>query len=378
MFIQLSAYIVDPDSENRQELADFLHGLGVTITQQLDTPEQLDGALSRSEPPQIVIVNLDPGAGESLRLIEDLPAKHPNVSFFVMSQVLDPQLLMDAMSRGFREFIPLPIQEAKFQEALERVARANNVGRRGKVIHVVPTIGGVGSTTIACNTAATLAKSGKTVLVDLDLVRGSVASAFDAEPKYCLTDVMENAQNVDPQMLQNALWLHEKSGLHLLSRPELPEDTQRVNQPVLSRLIGVLGRMFDYVVLDSVMSIDPIYSTAVAMADLNMIVMQLNVPSARNAERFVGALRRMGVESNKIGLAVNRYVRKGWDIDPREVERALGLDIKWMIPNDFKNAIAAINYGEPAVLRTPRCELSHAVRALTADIAIADRAAKAA
>jgi Flp pilus assembly CpaE family ATPase len=27
-----------------------------------------------------------------------------------------------------------------------------------------------------------------------------------------------------------------------------------------------------------------------------VLVMQLNVPSAKNAERFVGALRRMGVE----------------------------------------------------------------------------------
>jgi len=29
-----------------------------------------------------------------------------------------------------------------------------------------------------------------------------------------------------------------------------------------------------------------------------------------------------------------------------------------MIPNDFKNAIAAINYGEPVVLRAPRSEIS--------------------
>ena len=29
-----------------------------------------------------------------------------------------------------------------------------------------------------------------------------------------------------------------------------------------------------------------------------------------------------------------------------------------MIPNDFKNAIAAINYGEPVVLRAPRSEMS--------------------
>jgi hypothetical protein len=35
-----------------------------------------------------------------------------------------------------------------------------------------------------------------------------------------------------------------------------------------------------------------------------------------------------------------------------------------MIPNDFKNAIAAINYGEPAVLRTPRAEMSSSILSL--------------
>ena len=79
----------------------------------------------------------------------------------------------------------------------------------------------------------------------------------------------------------------------------------------------------------------------IAVADVNVLTMQLNVPSAKNAERYVGAIRRGGVESGRVRIAVNRYVKKGWDIDPAEVERALGLKLSWTIPNDYKNAIAA-------------------------------------
>jgi pilus assembly protein CpaE len=118
------------------------------------------------------------------------------------------------------------------------------------------------------------------------------------------------------------------------------------------------------------MSIAPLYSAAIQAADVNMIIMQLNVPSAKNAERFVGALRRMGIESSKIRLVVNRFVKKGWDIEPAEVERALGLKISWMIPNDFKNAIAAINYGEPVVLRSPRSEMSQSLTELAQSLEI--------
>ena len=111
--------------------------------------------------------------------------------------------------------------------------------------------------------------------------------------------------------------------------------------------------MFDYVLIDSLMSTDPIYQTVLSAADLNVLIMQLNVPSSKNTERFMGAMRRMGLDMTKVKVVVNRSTRKGYDIDPEEVEKALGVKIAWSVPNDFKkNAISAINYGEPLVLRT--------------------------
>lgn len=150
-----------------------------------------------------------------------------------------------------------------------------------KVISLIPTIGGCGSTTVACNVAAALAKTAKTCLIDLDLMRGGVATSFDIRARYTIADVMETADKVDQQLLDNALTIHGASGLAILSRPDLPEDTQRVNQPGLHRLLGVLSRVFDYVVIDSMMSIAPLYNTVLQACDMNLVVMQLNVPSTK-------------------------------------------------------------------------------------------------
>ncbi len=368
MFVQLNSVIIDPDTTNREELATFLGQFGVNIIGQLATVEGLPALLSRPDSPQVAIINLDPDAHETLKKIGKLPREFPNISFFVMSHVLDANLLMEAMHLGVKEFIPLPITEEKFAAAVERVASAHGMGKRAKIIHVIPTIGGCGSTTVACNVATSLAAKSKTALLDMDLIGGGVASYFDIRPRYTLSDVMESAEKVDKQLLDNALVIHQKSQLAILARPDQPEDTLRVNQAGFQRLTNVLGRMFDYVVMDSVMSIDPVYADAIKCADTNLIVMQLNVPSAKNAERFVGALRRMGIDAGKIKIVVNRYVKKGCDIEPDEVERALGLKIAWMIPNDFKNAIAAINYGEPVVLRAPRSEISVSLQGLAAQI----------
>ena len=375
MYVTLSCAIVDADPTNRQELVSFLARFGVQCTAQLGSPDALQPLLTRSDAPQLVIINLDPSAHENLKKISQLPRTYPLASFFVMSQVLDAHLLMEAMHLGIKEFIPLPVSEEKFAQAIDRIAQVSGAGRTARIINVIPTIGGCGSTTVACNVAAALAKTQKTVLVDLDLVRGGVASYFDIRPRYTLADVMDSADKVDKQLLDNALTLHPNSGLAILARPDLPEDTQRVTQSGLMRLLGVLGRVFEYVVVDSLMSIDPIYSAVIAAAEINLLVMQLNVPSAKNAERFVGALRRMGVEASKIRIVVNRYVKKGADIEPDEVERALGLKISWTVPNDFKNAIGAINFGEPVVLRSPRADISTSLLDLASSLRTRNAAA---
>jgi len=364
MFLQLNAIVVDADPGNRAEMATFLTQHGVHVREQLPGIENLAGILQRGEAVQLVVANLDPNAHDALKRMGHLPRQFPAVSFFVLSQLMDAHLLMEAMHLGVKEFIPLPIIAEKFTAAIERIAGSLGMGKRAKVIHVIPTMGGCGSTTIACNVAASLAKEGKTALLDLDLVRGGVASYFDLRPRYTIADVMDQTAQLDRTLLDNALARHGKSGLGILSRPDLPEDTQRVTQAGFGRLMGMVGRMFDYVVMDSMMSIDPVYAAAIGAADVNVIVMQLNVPSAKNAERFVGALRRMGIESSKMKIVVNRYVKKGWDIDPEEVERALGLKISWMVPNDFKTAIESINFGEPVVIRAPRAEMSTSLTGL--------------
>jgi pilus assembly protein CpaE len=358
MTVQLSSVVVDADAANRQEMANFLANSGVNVAAQLASTDALPSVLARSDAPQLVVVNLDPNPHDTLKKVGVLVRQFSNVSFFVLSQVMDPNLLMEAIHLGVKEFVPLPIVPEKLAAGIERVAQVYGMGKRAKLVHLIPTMGGCGSTTVACNIAASLARSAKTVLIDLDLVRGAVASSFDIRPRYTIADVMDSAERLDNQLLDNALAVHQHSGLAILGRPELPEDTQRVTQTGLSRLLNVLGRMYDFVVIDSLMSIDPLYATAIQAADMNVLVMQLNVPSAKNAERFVGAMRRMGIDAAKMRIVVNRFVKKGWDIAPEEVERTLGLKITWLIPNDFKNAIAAINFGEPVVIRAPKADMS--------------------
>src|SRR5687768_2359686 len=165
MYVQLNSVIVDADNANRQELSGFLGQFGINPIAQMANLDGLPALLSRADAPHLVIVNLDPDAHGNLKKVGNLPREFSNVSFFLMSHTLDANLLMEAMHLGVKEFIPLPMSEEKFAAAVERVANTHGAGKTGKIIHVVPTVGGCGSTTIACNVAASLAKVGKTVLI---------------------------------------------------------------------------------------------------------------------------------------------------------------------------------------------------------------------
>ena len=361
--MSIACAIVDADAANRQEMTSFLQANGFTAVTQLARLDQLPAVLS-AESIGLVIVHIDPDPDEQLKAVAALVQQHPQISFFVMSSVLETQLVLDAMHAGVKEFVPLPVNQQKFLAALQRVTQGQAQEKRAKVLHFIPTMGGCGSTTIACNVAASLAKNAKTLLIDLDLVRGAAASAFDIRARYSIADVMDPTTQLDSALLDNALSVHRGSGLAVLARPELCEDAQRVNRQGLQRLLGVVSGMFDYGLIDSVMSTDPIYQAALSAADLNVLVMQLNVPSAKNTERFLATLRRMGVDAHKIKVIVNRSTRKGYDIELEEVERALGVKVAWNVPNDFKHAITAINYGQPVVLRSPRAEMSDSLQGL--------------
>jgi pilus assembly protein CpaE len=363
----MNCVIVDQDAANRQELTSFLQANGVTSVSALQRIDQLEGALRPAAgAPQVglVIVHIDPNPQDAIYQLTPYIRQHPQVSFFVMSETLEADLVLDAMHAGVKEFVTLPVNQQKFRAAIERVTQLQEHGKRAKLLHFIPSVGGCGSTTIACNVAASLAKNAKTLLVDLDLVRGAVGNAFDVRPRYSIADLMDPTTELDAALLDNALAVHRNSGLAILARPELCEDAQRVTKQGVQRLLGVVSRLFDYVVIDSTMSTEQVYLPALQTADMNIIVMQLNVPSARNTERFMGTMRRMGLDMEKIKVVVNRTTRKGYDIDVEEVERALGTRIAWSVPNDFKNAITAINYGEPVVLRSPRAEMSDSLQGL--------------
>ncbi|HEV2296442.1 MAG TPA: AAA family ATPase [Tepidisphaeraceae bacterium] len=362
MFVPFTAVVVDVDPVSRQEIFRALGASGVAVASQLDTLDPLPAMLGRNPaPPQLVIVNLDSNAREVLRRVSSLVRKFPAMHLIALSRAATAELLMDAMDAGVKGFVPLPLDRARLMAAIERLREGESGDRRARIIQFVPTIGGCGATTLACGVAAALAKLGKTIIIDLDLVRGAVANGFDVRPRQSIADVAGTAV-LDKTRLDAALAVQRETGLAVLARPDAPEDAQGVTPEGLTNVLELVGSAFDFVVIDSTMSLDPLHTAAARAADVNVLVMQLSVPSAKNTERYLHALRRMGIDTDATSqIVVNRFTPERADIQPGEIERALGLKVAWTLPNDFATAMGSINFGEPVTQRSPRTELSRSI-----------------
>src|SRR3982751_93064 len=107
MHLQINSVIVDVDTAYSREMAEYLGTYGINVVAQIPDAETLPAMLARNGGPQLVIINLDPNAPQTLRKVGHLPRQYPGVTFFLLSQMVDAQLLMEAMQMGVREFIPL-------------------------------------------------------------------------------------------------------------------------------------------------------------------------------------------------------------------------------------------------------------------------------
>jgi pilus assembly protein CpaE len=242
----------------------------------------------------------------------------------------------------------------------------------GKVICVLGPSGGSGSSTLAVNLAAVLAKEHKTCgLFDLRLGGGDLAALLDLKPTHTLADLCRNSAQMDRIMFEHALMRHD-CGIHLLSPPRAFADIALVTAQGVRQALGLARTMFPYVVIDLDDSFHAEQAQTLRQAELVLLVLRLDFTSLRNTRRTVDHLEQMGISRERIRVVVNRHGQPE-ELPVVKAEQALGSKIFHYIPDDPKVINRANNHGVPAVLESPSAKFSKSVAQLTAGVNGRDR-----
>jgi len=177
---ELSVVIVATDNEQRALLQVLVDGTSVarTVHTCASFPVAAADPITRrvrTANPDVTLVDIPADNPTiALRAIELLHQEMPDAAIFAVGTLNQPQVIVNAMRAGAREFIERPTNTTDLLEAFVRLTtaqrRSRQEGVRGKVYSIINAKGGNGATTVAVNLAIALKNMGATVgLLDADI-----------------------------------------------------------------------------------------------------------------------------------------------------------------------------------------------------------------
>jgi len=270
--------------------------------------------------PQVVVIDTAAGRNEALQLSSRLAAECPGMAVVLVSEHPDTFALA-ALRAGACDVVHPDAEVGELAAVLGRAAQiaastapqgpgdpamSGNASTRGRVISVVSPKGGVGKTTVATNLAVGLARTAplSTVIVDLDVQFGDVASALNLDPEHTLLDVVRGPAVQDSMVLKTFLTQHQ-TGLYAVCGPTSPADADDITAADVAQLLKTLASEFRYVVVDTAPGLDDHALAAIDQADELVTLTSLDVPGVRGLRKELNILRDLGLNLEKRHVVVN-------------------------------------------------------------------------
>jgi pilus assembly protein CpaE len=372
--------IASNDPEYRQELVDSL----VAEEDFLIIGEAVNGAnaVKKAEHlfPDIIIMDDSLPIMEGIAATEKITLTHPNIGVIIIGTKTDEGNVKSAMLAGARDYLyKEDIQAGEIAMTIRRIflsertrmasmAAIQPSDRQQKykppqVVTIFGAKGGSGKTTVSVNLAVKIANDTKkkVVLVDLDLQFGDVASYLNVQPRRTIAEFVQERNQWDVQLMNSYLITHN-SGVRILAAPLRPEDAELVTPDQVEKIITLLRKSFDYIIIDSPPYITDSLLTALDMSNQIILIMTLDLPSVKNLKLSLNLLDGLH-HSGKTKLVINRG-SSHFGITAKDVEKTVDFLAAEEIPSDGRVVVDAVNKGMPFVLSHPDVPASKSVERL--------------
>jgi pilus assembly protein CpaE len=266
------------------------------------------------------------------------------------SSATSHQLLLEAMRCGVQDFLSKPVSLDALKEILSRLMNESETKGRStqeKLIVVMGSKGGVGTTTVAVNLGVQLSAHAhkRVALLDFAHPLGNVHLLLDLHVKFGVRDAVENLDRLDGHFFAGLLTRH-KTKLEILGGAMQPEEWQNIAIQPLERIVNVAQSDFDIVLVDIGSQFSSEWSQVLRMARMILLVAETNVPALWTLQRRVLALKGFGIDPDRVRVIINRW-HKGDDEALKSIQKDISRPVFACLPNDFRKASEAANLGTP-------------------------------
>jgi pilus assembly protein CpaE len=364
--------ICDHDESTARRLAAGFREHGHTVADLEELPKAL-----AARPDELVVVfgPSIPLAG-ALNFAAELRLDRPSLGVVLVRTMLEVNTLAQAMRAGIREVVPdrdfpalmdactrvwevsARLQAAERQGSGESLMPAP--GREGKVVVLFAGKGGCGKSMVSTNLALALAGRGKEVcLVDLDLGFGDVGIMLQLSPQRTIVDAVPMHQHMDQTGVRSMLARHE-SGVCAVLAPVTPGDAEQISGKLVTELLTVLRRMFDFVVVDTPSQFSEPVLAALDAADRHLLLACPEVTALKALRVTLDMLDLLGYPPTSRHVLLNRAdVRAG--LSGADIDRVAGGPVVARIPSS-SDIPASINKGVPLTRAHPGHQVSRAIQ----------------
>lgn len=346
----LRGIIICPDVDLNERLEAILAEIGIlSITRTMDRyPNGLELLrFLRAHAPQVVFVSTESTA-KAMEIAREVEKNTPGVQIVAISRFVDPQILLEVMRAGIREFASLPFDRQSLVDALVRIkdvvqARPPAIEATNQVFSFLPSKAGVGTSTVAMNTAMAMSRlpESSVLLSDFDLNSGMMRFMLKLDNAYCVTDAAEHALEMDESLWPTMVTNKEK--LDILHAGKLNPDF-RIEPAQIRHLMEFMRRNYSALCFDMSGNLERYSLEIMHESKRIFLVCTPEIPSLHLAREKYMYLKQLDL-GERVMVLLNRCPKRSL-ISPQQIEQLLGVPIYMTFPNDYQGVQRALTAGK--------------------------------
>ncbi len=264
---------------------------------------------------------------------------------------------------GGDDYLTKPVHPTELlgrvEALLQRQARRDAEDRRGKLIAFLPVKGGVGTTTVALNSALIirdLYPDRQTVIVELREGVGSLMLQMGLlQPEHTLSALLEQGAAAVNHDAVDGLMLEYTDGLRFLPAAIHPEGLAGtpLTMDFARRLLRVLLEDYDYVVVDLKPALDKAAVEVLRQADHLLLLLEPYQIAVEQGRALLRALADLNVGQYNLGIVINARTAASSTLGQQAIEMMLGQPVLGMLPAAADLALTSANEGKPLARLQP-------------------------
>jgi pilus assembly protein CpaE len=260
----------------------------------------------------------------------------------------DITLYRELMRRGVSEYMVAPIAPLQLIAAIGNLFNDPAAPFVGRTIAFIGARGGVGSSTVAHNTAYALSErmASETVIVDFDLPFGTAGLNFNQDPLTGIADALSQPERLDGVLLDRMMTRCTER-LSLFAAPATLDNDWDVSPEVIEEVAQKIRGTAPYVVLDLPNQWNAWVRRMMISADEVVIVATPDLASLRNAKNMLDLAKAARPNDAPPRLVLNQMGVPGRpEIPLKDFTNALGAAPALVLPFDAKIFGTAANNGQ--------------------------------